>query len=139
MPSLTPYLLFDGNCAEAMTFYQRCLGGDLSLTKAGDSPMRAQLPPELHDLVINAHLVSGDLQITASDWFHPTRRPRPGNTVCVYISNAAYADLQRYFDRLSEDADPALLDPLTNLPFGSYGALTDKYGMRWMFQGDPSP
>ena len=88
MPNLTPYLLFDGNCAEAMTFYQRCLGGDLALTKAGDSPMRDQFPPELHERIINARLTNGDLQITASDWFHPTRRPRPGNTVCVYISNA---------------------------------------------------
>ncbi len=78
-------------------------------------------------------------QITASDWFHPTRQPRQGNTVCVYISNAPYVNLQRYFDRLAQDADSALLDPLTDMPFGSYGALTDKYGVRWMFQGDPRP
>jgi len=29
----TPFLFFDGNCAEAMTFYQKCLGGELTLTK----------------------------------------------------------------------------------------------------------
>jgi PhnB protein len=29
----TPFLLFDGNCAEAMTFYHACLGGKLSMTK----------------------------------------------------------------------------------------------------------
>jgi len=34
----TPFLLFDGNCAEAMTFYHQCLGGKLTLTKLGDSP-----------------------------------------------------------------------------------------------------
>jgi uncharacterized glyoxalase superfamily protein PhnB len=32
--SLTPFLLFDGNCAEAMVFYQACLGGELALTYA---------------------------------------------------------------------------------------------------------
>jgi PhnB protein len=26
----TPFLLFDGNCAEAMTFYHKCLGGELT-------------------------------------------------------------------------------------------------------------
>ena len=31
MLNLTPFLLFNGNCAEAMTFYQSCLGGDLTL------------------------------------------------------------------------------------------------------------
>ena len=40
----TPFLLFDGNCAEAMTFYQKCLGGDLTLTKLGDTPMKATCP-----------------------------------------------------------------------------------------------
>jgi len=38
----TPFLLFDGNCAEAMTFYHECLGGELKLTKLGDTPMKAQ-------------------------------------------------------------------------------------------------
>jgi PhnB protein len=28
----TPFLLFDGNCAEVMSFYHSCLGGELTLT-----------------------------------------------------------------------------------------------------------
>ena len=28
MLGLTPFLLFDGNCAEAMTFYQSCFPRD---------------------------------------------------------------------------------------------------------------
>ncbi|MGZ7117323.1 MAG: hypothetical protein ACXVHS_07740, partial [Methanobacterium sp.] len=55
----TPFLLFDGNCAEAMAFYQKCLGGDLTLTKLGDTSMSAQFPPEKHNRIINAHLMSG--------------------------------------------------------------------------------
>ena len=27
--NLTAFLLFDGNCAEAVAFYQVCLGGEL--------------------------------------------------------------------------------------------------------------
>lgn len=49
-----PFLLFDGNCAEAMTFYQECLGGELTLTKLVDTPMREQFPPEKHGRIINA-------------------------------------------------------------------------------------
>ncbi len=30
MKDITPYLTFDGSCREAMTFYQQCLGGELS-------------------------------------------------------------------------------------------------------------
>ena len=55
----TPFLLFDGNCAEVMTFYHDCIGGDLTITKLGDTPMKEQFPPNKHDKIINARLESG--------------------------------------------------------------------------------
>lgn len=136
MINLTPYLLFDGNCAEAMTFYQACLGGELTITKVGDSPMKSQMPPEQHHKVVNANLKSGAMNLSASDWLHPTRSPRQGNTVCLYINGGTYNELKEILDKLSVGADLALLDPLRDMPFGSYGALTDKFGVRWMFQGE---
>ena len=51
-----PFLLFDGNCAEAMTFYQKCLGGDLTLAKLGDTPMKDQFPAEKHVSVCSLSL-----------------------------------------------------------------------------------
>ena len=38
MAALTPYLLFDGHCREAMEFYKSCFGGELTVTKVKDSP-----------------------------------------------------------------------------------------------------
>jgi len=64
----SPFLLFDGNCAEAMTFYHECLGGELSLTKLGDTPMKDMFPPKKHNRLINAYLKSGDIEISATDW-----------------------------------------------------------------------
>jgi hypothetical protein len=52
----TPFLLFDGNCAEAMSFYHSCLGGKLTLTKLADTPMKDQFPKEKHNRIINAQL-----------------------------------------------------------------------------------
>ena len=134
---LTPFLLFDGNCAEAMTFDRSCLGGELTITTVGDSPMRGQHPPEQQHKVVNARLTNSPIEISATDWLHPTRVPKPGNTVCLYISEATYAQLGDLFTKLSEGSNPDLLDPLRTMPFGSYGALTDKFGIRWMFQGEP--
>jgi PhnB protein len=133
---LAPYLLFDGNCAEAMTFYKACLGGELTITKVADSPMKGQYPPEQQNKVVNARLTIEAIDISASDWLHPTRTPKQGNTVCLYISEATYTELSEVFDKLFHGADLALLDPLREMPFGSYGALTDKFGVRWMFQGE---
>ena len=81
-----PFLLFDGNCAEAMTFYHRCLGGELTLTKLGDSSMRDQLPSEKHNRIINAYLRSGDFEISATDWMaSPVFDPLQGNTYAIFV------------------------------------------------------
>jgi PhnB protein len=54
MLRLTPFLQFEGNCAEPMLFYQSCFGGNLALTRLGDTPMKAQFPPEQHQKITNA-------------------------------------------------------------------------------------
>src|SRR5438270_13190348 len=85
MINCTPFLLFDGNCAEAMTFYHQCLGGELTLTKLGETPMKDQFPPEKHNRMINAHLKSGALEISATDWMaSPAFEPKQGNTYAIF-------------------------------------------------------
>ena len=82
----TPFLLFDGNCAEAMTFYHKCLGGELSLTKLGDTPMKDMLPKEKWNRLINAHIKSGNLEISATDWMaSPDFDPKQGNTYAIFV------------------------------------------------------
>src|SRR5437588_13125433 len=107
---LTPFLLFDGNCAEAMAFYHACFGGELTSTKVGDSPRKGKHPPEQQNKVVYARLISGAIDLSATDWLHPTRTPQPGNTVCLYLSEATAMELRAIFEKLSEGADPTLLD-----------------------------
>ena len=136
MITLTPYLLLNGTCQQAMQFYQQCLGGELTLTLVGDSPMKAVFPAVMHHKVLNARLVSANLILSASDWLRPQQTPVQGNTVCLYLSGGTTADLKALFDKLSEGAD--VTDPLKHEPFGTYGALNDKFGIRWMFHADKS-
>ena len=138
MINLSPYILFNGDCAEAMKFYQTCLGGELSITTVGESPVKNQMPTNSHGKVVNARLHNAYFGLSASDWLHPTRSPVKGNTVCVYVNGGTYEELREIFTKLSQGADQSLLDPLQSLFFGTYGALTDKYGVRWMFQGESS-
>ena len=133
---LTPFLLFDGNCAEAMRFYHACLGGELSVTRASETPMADNLPPEKHGRVVFAQLRSGPLIISATDWLHPTRKFSPGNNVAIYLSEATHQELRERFDRLADGADPDLLDDLHEMPFGSYGHLADRFGIHWFFKGE---
>jgi PhnB protein len=136
MIHLTPFLLFDGNCAEAMAFYQSCLGGELILTKVGDTPMKEQIPPNLHHKTIYARLKSEAIEFSGADWLHPTRVPKEGNRVGIYIFDGTYDEFRAIFDKLSVGADQATLDDLRDMLFGNYGHLADKYGVHWTFRGE---
>ena len=67
MTTLTTYLLFDGKCQQAMEFYKSCFGGELTLIKVKDSPTKDHMPAAQQEKVLNAHLKSGNLEISASD------------------------------------------------------------------------
>ena len=96
----TPFLLFDGNCAEAMSFYHGCLGGSLVLTKLGDTPMKAQFPPDKHGRIINAHLESGLIEISATDWMaSPAFEPVQGNISALFVVGSDGAELKAVFDQ----------------------------------------
>ena len=136
MVNVEPFLIFEGNCSEAMEFYKSCLGGELTITRIRDTPMKDHMPPAQQNKVAYAHLKNDAIDLSATDWLHPTRRPRPGNTVCIYLSGGTYSELRPVFDKLAAGADPTLLDDLRDMPFGSYGHLADKYGVHWFFRSE---
>lgn len=135
----TPFLLFDGNCAEAMSFYNACLGGKLVLTKLGDTPMKEMFPSEKHGRIINAHLKSGAVEISASDWMaSPAFEPRLGNMSALFVTGTD-DEVKAVFDTLAVGAERERFQELHAMPFGTYGQFYDRYGVQWIFRGDPAP
>jgi PhnB protein len=132
----TPFLLFDGNCAEAMTFSHQALGGDLTLTKLSDTPMAANFPPEKHGRIINAQLKAGDIDISATDWMaSPDFDSVQGNTYAIYVTGNSLEELQPVFDKLRDGDNNTRLQELHEMPFGTYGQFYDKFGVQWIFRG----
>lgn len=130
-----PFLLFDGDCAEAMSFYQACIGGELTVTKLADTPMKDQFPEEKWPRIINAHLKSGSIEISATDWMaSPEFEPVRGNMSAVFVTADEAGDLGRVFDRLAEGAQQDWFQPLHHLPFGTYGQFFDRFGVQWIFR-----
>ena len=137
MLNCTPFLLFDGNCAEAMNFYQKCFDGDLTLTKLGDTSMKAQFPPEKHNRIINANLKSGTIDISAADWMaSPDYEPVQGNMYAIFVTGETYDELKKVFDKLKYRAKRDWFQDLHDMPFGTYGQFYDRYGVQWIFKGD---
>jgi PhnB protein len=132
-----PFLLFDGNCAEAMTFYHKCLGGALTLTKLGETPMKSQFPKKKHNRIINANLKSGAIEISATDWMaSPKYEPKQGDTFAVFVLGEKYDELKAIFDKLAKGAREDRFQELHDMPFGTYGQFFDRFGVHWIFKGD---
>jgi PhnB protein len=132
----TPFLLFDGDCAAAMTFYHECLGGTLALTKLGDTPMKAMHPPEKHERIIFGQLSSESIVIAATDWMaSPALEPILGNMSALYITGATFDELKSIFDKLAVGAEQERFQDLHKMPFGIYGQFYDRFGRQWIFTG----
>jgi PhnB protein len=131
MGQLNPYLNFDNNCREAMSFYKECLGGELMLQTVGELPeMAAQMPPQMKDHILHSVLTSGGIMIMASDLSR--EKPIEGNTVNLCINCESEEELNSFFTKLS--AGGKITEPLNDMPWGAkYGALIDKFGKSWLF------
>lgn len=84
MIKINPYLSFDGNCKEAMTYYQHCLGGKLSFMTMADGPMAEETPHEQLTQIMHAELRNGELVLMATDMQGPDGH-RPGNDMGIQL------------------------------------------------------
>jgi PhnB protein len=126
--TLSPYLNFDGNTAEAMRFYQSVLGGDLYLQTFGDAGA-AQNEAE-KNLTMHAALTSDAMTVFASDG-RPGQPPVVGDNVHLSINGNDAEKLTGYFNGLA--AGGQVVMPLAKQFWGdTFGMLTDKFGMHWM-------
>jgi len=63
-----PYVFFDGRCEEALEFYRRALGAEVTaLMRYKDSPDPAMVQPGAENKVMHASLRVGDTTVLASD------------------------------------------------------------------------
>lgn len=100
MASVTPYLNFNRNCREAMSFYKDCLGGELVLQTVAEMPeMSAQMPPEWSDCILHSTLISGRIMIFGSDLSKAV--PVEGNTVQLCINCDSEEELITFFQKLA--------------------------------------
>jgi PhnB protein len=119
-----------------MEFYAACFGGEVSLTRLADTPMKDGFPVEQHGKITYAHLKCGTVEFSATDWLHPTRMPTQGNTTAMYVTSAQPDELRNVFDNLSAGASRDFFVDLKEMPFGLYGRFTDRFGVEWFFRGE---
>jgi PhnB protein len=129
MKSFNPYLNFDGNTRDAMTFYQECLGGELAISTFGD--MKASGPPGTENRVMHARLAAGPATIMASDTM-PGMPFVVGNNFQINIDCESVDEIERVFAAFGAGGKVTM--PLQDQFWGArFGMLVDKFGVQWMF------
>ena len=130
MKTVTPYLNFNGNCREAMTFYKNCLGAELQLTPFMDDQGQPSSDPSAR-IMHGQILVAGEPILQASDT-QPGDAVTTGNNVQVCIDCESVDEIDRLFAAFTEDSQIRL--PLDTMFWSArFGMLTDRFGILWMF------
>ena len=126
--TLNPYLSFRDDARAAMEFYQRALGGELTINTFGDYGDKQA--PEA-DLVMHANLhTPAGFTLMGADT-PPGMEFQGGARFSVSLSGDDDGELRGYFEKLSEGGTVTL--PLEKQMWGDvFGMLTDRFGVTWM-------
>jgi PhnB protein len=132
MKSMNVYLFFNGNCEEAMNFYKKCLGGELTLMRYKEAPI--ETAEDMKEKIMHAELRKDGIHMMAAD----EERKKEliiGQNVNLSINFETPEEQEEVFKKLAEDGkiNMELQDTFWD---ATYGSLTDKYGINWIFNYD---
>ncbi|MGZ3691376.1 MAG: VOC family protein [Pseudobdellovibrio sp.] len=131
--NINTYLTFNGNCADAMKFYQKCLKGELNMMPFSEIPGQ-QIPPGSQNRIMHARLQIGSAILMASDTMpeHPFKQ---GNNFSISLACTSKAQVDELANALKEGGMVTM--PNQDTFWGAYfGMVTDKFGIQWMFNYD---
>jgi PhnB protein len=128
-----PYLFFDGRCEEAIEFYRKTLGAEVTmLMRFKDSPEPHEpgmVPPDSENKVMHASFRIGDTTVMASDGQCVGKPSFQGFSLSLTVLNDAEAE--RLFAALADSGKVQM--PLTKTFFSSrFGMVADRFGVAWM-------
>jgi len=134
---LSPYLTFNGDCAEAMRFYQKTLGGKLDLMKMKDAPPTPHIPASDADRIMHARLAFDGGTIMAGD-LPSNMKYEPMKSISLAITYPSAGEAKKVFDTLAKGGN-------VTMPFNSsffadgFGMVTDRFGTPWILTGGMKP
>ena len=135
--NVTPYLMFNGRCEEAINFYKAELGAEvLALLRFKENPPPAdRVPANWDNKVMHSCFKIGDTQIMASDGDSAEKPGFNGVTLSIQVNSEAEAE--RAFNGLSKGGQVKM--PLGKTFFSPrFGMVSDRFGVSWMVVTSPT-
>jgi PhnB protein len=137
MPTINPYLNFNGNCEEAMEFYRSVFGGEYTtFSRFGDMDSGMECSENEKNNILHASLPIGEHNmLMASDCPSSYGGVTLGNAFAVSVGVDSEDEATRIFNGLSADGNVTM--PLQKTFWGAFfGMWTDKFGVCWMVNYD---
>jgi PhnB protein len=124
MKAVTTYLHFNGNCRDAMQFYQKCLGTEIHITTVMDAQRKPSTDP-------GAKIMHSQQPILQASDDQSGSTPKTGDNFQVAVDCDSVDEINRLFEALRQGGKVRL--PLGDVPWGArFGMLTDKFGIQWL-------
>lgn len=136
--SLSAYLYFDGECADAFEFYKSVFGGDYAaFMRFSDGPSDFKYDEADKEKVMHVTLPVGSSVLMGSDVAKGYgETPKPANSFAISYAPETKAEADRVFNALHADGG-AVTMALEEAFWGSYfGMCKDKFGVHWMVNFD---
>jgi PhnB protein len=128
-----PYLMFNGRCEEALDFYRKALGAEVTMLMRFKEIPEPQppgcVPPGFENKVMHASFRVGDTTVMATDGQPGTPSGFQGFSLTLSVADEAEA--KQRFAALSDGGKIQM--PLGKTFFSpSFGVLADRFGVSWM-------
>lgn len=128
-----PYLFFEGRCEEALEFYRRALGAEVTMLmrmkESPEPPAPGMCPPGSEDKVMHASFRIGEATLMASDGMSSGKPNFQGFSLSLAARDEAECD--RLFAALADGGKVRM--PLGKTFFSSrFGMVADRFGVGWM-------
>lgn len=133
MKKIGIYLNFQGTCEEALLFYKNCLDGEIiAIQKFEHAPM--PVPDHYKNKVLHAQFKAEGIEFMASDTM-PEQGLTSGNQVSLSLDFTDPDEQKTVYTKFLENGIETM--PLQDTFWGAtFGMITDKYGINWMFNYD---
>jgi PhnB protein len=139
MPTINPYINFNGNAEEAFAFYQSVFGGEFGKVIRFKDLASADFSVAEHEAnkIMHITLPIGPNVLMANDVPEQLGRVNENeNRSKISVSVASREEADRIFHGLSVGGTVEM--PIADSPWGSYFAMfRDKYGIEWTVEFDP--
>lgn len=138
MVTINPYINFNGNAEEALTFYQSVFGGEFGTITRFKDIASAEFPVSEHEAnkILRITLSIGNSVLIANDVPEMMGRVSENeNRSKIAVSVDSKEEAERIVNGLSEGGTVEM--PLAESPWGtSFAMFRDKYGIEWTVECD---